>query len=81
MIKKKLREIVYYLKSLKDFRLTPRNRKRIAVLCVLAAVIISLISLSVCVSISNIKEANAEDQTQEVESHRPEKYMIQNFSF
>ena len=78
MIKKKLREIKYYLKSLKNFRLTSLNKKRIAVLCVLAAVIISLISLSVCVTVSNIKEADAEAPAQETEEPRPEKYMIQN---
>ena len=60
MIKKKLREVVYYLKSLKKFRLTSRNKKRIAVLGVLAAVIFSLIGISVCVSVSNIKKEETE---------------------
>lgn len=78
MIKKKLREIRYYLKSLKNFRLTPRNKKKIFVLAVLAAVIIALISLSVCVSVSNIKEADTGAQTQETEPQKPEKYMIKN---
>lgn len=78
MIKKKLREIIYYLKSLKNFRLTSRNKKRIAVLAVLAAVIISLISLSVCVSVSNVKKETTEAPAQTTEVQRPEKFMIQN---
>ena len=78
MIKKKLREVVYYLKSLKKFRLTSRNKKRIAVLGVLAAVIFSLIGISVCVSVSNIKKEEPEVPVQETAQQRPEKYMIPN---
>jgi uncharacterized protein YvpB len=78
MIKKKLREVVYYLKSLKKFRLTSRNKKRIAVLGVLAAVIFSLIGISVCVSVSNIKKEETEAPVQETAHQRPEKYMIPN---
>lgn len=81
MIKKWLRDFDYYIKSLKHFRLTRSKRRKLIVLGVLAAVIIALIIIAACVSVSLHSESEAQQNsidTADTTPSIPESYQIKN---
>lgn len=77
MIKRKLQEIMYYIKSLKHFRLTRVKKRKLAVLSVLAGLIIVLSIIAACISPANSRPAEAEPTEPAVQENTiPESYMI-----
>lgn len=80
MIKKRLQEFLYYIRSLKHFRLTRVKKRKLIVLGVLAALIAALIIIAACVSASNSKESEVQESTKTVETTpaRPESFQLQN---
>ena len=77
MIKRKLQEIMYYIKSLKHFRLTRVKKRKLAVLSVLAGLIIALSIIAACISPANSRPAEPEPTEPAVQENTiPESYMI-----
>ena len=77
MIKRKLQEIMYYIKSLKHFRLTRVKKRKLAVLSVLAGLIIALSIIAACISPANSRPAEPELTEPAVQENTiPESYMI-----
>lgn len=77
MIKRKMQEIMYYIKSLKHFRLTRVKKRKLAVLSVLAGLIIALSIISACISPANSRPAESEPTEPAVQENTiPESYMI-----
>ena len=78
MIKKQLNDFIRAIKSLKHFRLTKQKKKKLIVLGVLAAVIIALLVIAVCVTAAGSKPEPA-DQTGTVQAEtEPDSFMIKN---
>ena len=77
MIKRKLQEIMYYIKSLNHFRLTRVKKRKLAVLSVLAVLIIALSIIAACISPANSRPAEPEPTEPAVQENTiPESYMI-----
>jgi uncharacterized protein YvpB len=80
MLKKKIKEFVYLIKSLKKFRLTRVRKRKLIVLGVLAALIIVLIIIAACVSAATNKKPEPQKTAEvaEVAETIPESFQIQN---
>lgn len=80
MLKKKTKEFVYLIKSLKKFRLTRVKKRKLIVLGVLAALIVALLIIAACVSASMDKKPEAQEAAETVETVAaiPESYQIPN---
>ena len=77
MIKRKLRDAQYRIKSLKNFRLTRAKKRKLTVLAVLTGLIIALIIIAVCVSAANSKPSEPEPSATSAQDESvPESYMI-----
>ncbi len=77
MIKRKLRDAQYRIKSLKNFRLTRAKKRKLKVLAVLAGLIIALIIIAACVSAANSKPSEPEPSATSAQDESvPESYMI-----
>lgn len=68
---------MYYIKSLKHFRLTRVKKRKLAVLSVLAGLIIALSIIAACISPANSRPAEPEPAEPAVQEDTiPESYMI-----